>query len=91
MAQLKEYGMDLRVIRGNPTPEEVAALVAALVPRIRAGAPGLRAGAAGARTGAAAEPTRRMSPWQASGLPDTRGPASPRPVSGAWRASARPR
>jgi hypothetical protein len=56
MTQLKEYGMDLRVIRGEPTPEEVAALVAVLVPRLRAAA-------------APAGPTARPSRWRASAGP----------------------
>jgi hypothetical protein len=48
--------MELRVIRGDPTPEEVAALVAVLVPRVHGRA-------------VPAEPTPRPSRWQASARP----------------------
>ena len=65
----------LRVIRGVPTPEELAALVGVLA---------LRRGSAPAATRAT---TRAGGHWRASALPA----AGWRPGSGAWRASALPR
>jgi hypothetical protein len=66
----------LRVIRGDVTPEEIAALVAVL---------GARAGAAGA--GEPAAPARRSAWSDRSRL--QRAPL--RPAPGAWRRSALPR
>ena len=70
----------LRVVRGTPTPEELAALVLVLARRRGAGAGGPSRGAGGpsawvrtARPGAVT-----------AGLPIRRGPQ-------AWRASAQPR
>ena len=67
----------LQVVRGDATPEEIAALVAVLTARARP--------ATAARSGPA---TRRRSGWadRPAGLraPLPRGP-------GAWRAVARPR
>ncbi|MER7543670.1 acyl-CoA carboxylase subunit epsilon [Actinomadura sp.] len=72
----------LRIVRGDATPEEIAALVAVLTARARA--------AAAARDGAgAARPSRwadrsRLVRGTFAGDPGPRGP-------GAWRASALPR
>jgi hypothetical protein len=49
----------LRIVRGAPTPEELAAIVGVLLPRLRAVPP-------------AAE--RPESRWRASGLPPARRP-----------------
>ncbi|WP_018653534.1 acyl-CoA carboxylase subunit epsilon [Actinomadura flavalba] len=69
----------LRIVKGDPTPEEVAALVAVLTARARA--------AAAARADDAPRPVSRWS--DRSRL--VRG-AAPRPSGpGAWRASAQPR
>jgi hypothetical protein len=75
----------LRVVRGTPTPEELAALVLVFTLRRgpRSGAPG-----PGASTSGAAGP----SPWVLSARPGTAAgdlPAARGPR--AWRASAYPR
>jgi hypothetical protein len=66
----------LRVVRGEPTDEELAALVAVLTARVRAGA----------RTDARAAAPRRR--WR-EGVPMLR--SALHPGRGAWRASAGPR
>jgi hypothetical protein len=72
----------LRVIRGDATPEEIAALVAVVL-RARAGASG-----AGAGAGAGESAGSRRSAWSdRSRL--LRAPR--RPAPGAWRRSAFPR
>ncbi|MCP2335413.1 acyl-CoA carboxylase subunit epsilon [Actinomadura rupiterrae] len=69
----------LQIVRGEPSAEEVAALVAVLTARAQA--------AASARTGASdAAPASRWA--DRSRL--TRTPLPPRPGPGAWRASALP-
>ncbi|WP_141580993.1 acyl-CoA carboxylase subunit epsilon [Actinomadura sp. WMMA1423] len=73
----------LQVVRGDPSPEEVAALVAVLTARARA------AGASRAGAGAGAAPSRwadrtRLVRAALAGGPRPRGP-------GAWRASGLPR
>ncbi|HET8682235.1 MAG TPA: acyl-CoA carboxylase subunit epsilon [Micromonosporaceae bacterium] len=66
----------IRVERGTPTAEEVAALVGVLLLRRQAAAP--------------PQPPR-VSRWWASGLAGGRGPRSRlRPGPGAWRASGLP-
>ncbi|HLI37213.1 MAG TPA: acyl-CoA carboxylase subunit epsilon [Streptosporangiaceae bacterium] len=73
-------GAVLRVVRGDASPEEIAALVAALASR-------RTSGAAGPRTGeATAAPARPAWPDRARliGAPLVPGP-------GAWRRSALPR
>jgi hypothetical protein len=72
----------LRVVRGDATPAELAALVTVLAARA-AGA----ASAAGADTAQADEPPRR-SAWSDPSR-SLRQPLSPGP--GAWRAAALPR
>jgi hypothetical protein len=72
---------DLRVVRGAPTPEELAAIVGVLWSR-RAGA----VATAGAGAGPAA-PVGAVSRWRASALPHPGG--LPRPGRGAWVGSAR--
>ncbi|MBO0868981.1 MAG: acyl-CoA carboxylase subunit epsilon [Micromonosporaceae bacterium] len=67
----------LRVVRGTPTPEELAALVVAL--------------AVVAPPGGVAVPPVPRSRWRASAHPGSRGGADLRPGPGAWRASAQPR
>lgn len=69
----------LRVVKGEPTPEELAALVAVVTARAAAGA-----AAATAATG----PEDRASDW-ASYWRNVRRPLHPGP--GRWRASAHPR
>ncbi|GAA2301998.1 hypothetical protein GCM10010402_71180 [Actinomadura luteofluorescens] len=72
----------LRIVRGDPGPEEVAALVAVLT--ARAGA------AAAARDGAAPPPPSRWA--DRSRLVRTTLASGPRPRGpGAWRASGLPR
>ncbi|MEU8309000.1 acyl-CoA carboxylase subunit epsilon [Actinomadura sp. NPDC048955] len=72
----------LRIVRGDPGPEEVAALVAVLT--ARAGA------AAAARDGAAPPPPSRWA--DRSRLVRTTLAGAPRPRGpGAWRASGLPR
>lgn len=66
----------LRIVNGDPTPEEVAALVAVLSAR------------AAAAAAAAPEPTQRRSVWAAHER-RMRRPVHPAP--GGWRASAFPR
>jgi hypothetical protein len=78
----------LRVVRGDPSPEEVAALVAVLTARARAAAAS-RAAASRAGAGAGAAPSRwadrsRLVRAALAGAPRPRGP-------GAWRASGLPR
>jgi hypothetical protein len=66
----------LRVVRGSPTPEELAALVSAVRGRHRAGTPGrFAAGSAWARS---------ARPGHTGAIGTRRGPR-------AWRASALPR
>jgi hypothetical protein len=65
----------LRVVRGDPTPEELAALVAVVSARTAQTGPGV------ARAG------RRRSEWGAHYRKLT---ASPGPGPGAWRASGLP-
>ncbi|GAA4957371.1 hypothetical protein GCM10023224_49110 [Streptomonospora halophila] len=67
----------LRVVRGDPTPEEAAALVAVLTARARA--------ARAADGGPAAPPRSR---WREGSRLLGRPPA---PGPGAWRAAYRPR
>lgn len=68
----------VRVERGTPTPEEVAALVAAL-------------SATRARGGSAADPAGEMSAWARAARAGQRTPdALPPPGPGAWRLSALP-
>jgi acyl-CoA carboxylase epsilon subunit-like protein len=64
---------DLRVVRGTPTAEELAAIVGVLWSR--------------AAAVVAAPPPLAASRWRASALPHPRG--LPRPGRGAWSASAR--
>ena len=74
----------LQVVRGEPSPEEVAALVAVLTARARAHA---------AAAAAAADRDRRVSRW-ADRSRMLRGPVGegvPPRGPGAWRASAFPR
>jgi hypothetical protein len=67
-----EAGRFLQVVRGDPTPEEIAALVAVLTARARAAA-----GPGPERRSAWADPGRRLRPglhhgpgaWRASALP----------------------
>lgn len=65
----------LRVVRGSPTPEELAALVSVVRGRSRAGMPGaapvVSAWARSARPGLAAGLTAERGPraWRASSLP----------------------
>lgn len=66
-------GPDLRVVRGAPTPEELAAIVGVLWSR--------RAPAV-----AAAPPPVAVSRWRASALPHPGG--LPRPGRGAWNHAA---
>lgn len=68
-------GPTLRVIRGDATPEEIAALIAVVA-------------AANARGTAAEPPAPRMSAWRDPAR-RVRGPLPHGP--GAWRASALPR
>ncbi|WP_149259079.1 acyl-CoA carboxylase subunit epsilon [Actinomadura sp. K4S16] len=73
----------LRVVRGDPSPEELAALVAVLTARARAAA------ASRAAAGPGAPPSRwadrsRLVRAPLGGAPRPRGP-------GAWRASGLPR
>lgn len=68
-------GPTLRVIRGDATPEEIAALIAVVA-------------AANARATAAEPPAPRMSAWRDPAR-RVRGPLPHGP--GAWRASALPR
>ncbi|MFC4910565.1 acyl-CoA carboxylase subunit epsilon [Actinomadura gamaensis] len=72
-------GAFLRVVRGEPSAEEVAALVAVLTARAQA--------AAAARDGSSGG--RPPSRW-ADRSRLTRTPAPVRPGPGAWRASALP-
>lgn len=74
----------LQIVRGDPGPEEIAALVAVLTARARASTR-----AAAARDGGAARPSRwadrsRLVRGTGSGGPGPRRP-------GAWRASGLPR
>ncbi|MEV5569192.1 acyl-CoA carboxylase subunit epsilon [Spirillospora sp. NPDC052269] len=73
-----EGGAFLRIVRGDPSAEEVAALVAVLTARAQA--------AAAARDDAPGGP---VSHW-ADRSRLTRTPPPPRPGPGAWRASALP-
>ncbi|HEX6469902.1 MAG TPA: acyl-CoA carboxylase subunit epsilon [Streptosporangiaceae bacterium] len=73
----------LRVVRGEATSEDVAALVAVLAPRAAAGT-----GSAG-RPGAAPPAGRGRRTGWADRTYGLRAPLAPGP--GAWRASARPR
>jgi hypothetical protein len=68
----------LRIVRGTPTPEEVAALVGALLLRAR---PALDA------------PPVPLSAWRRSARPGAAGPSGRplRPEPDGWRHSARPR
>ncbi len=66
----------LRVVRGNPSPEEVAALVAVLTSRARALA-----------AATAPEPPGGFTPWRASALPRAGSGASRQ----GWRRSGLPR
>jgi len=68
----------VRVLRGAPTPEEVAALVAAVA----------LVGAAGSPGSAAGPESRRGSAWSA---PASRLRVPHRPAPGAWRSSVLPR
>ncbi|QKG25048.1 acyl-CoA carboxylase subunit epsilon [Actinomadura verrucosospora] len=72
----------LQVVRGDPSPEEVAALVAVLTARARAAA-AARDGAGEARPSRWADRTRLVRATVSGGLAP-RGP-------GAWRASGLPR
>ncbi len=67
----------LRVVRGTPTAEELAALVGVLVSRMRAGVSGPSTGPAPSR-------------WRASGLPRGSGRAALRAAPGGWHASGLP-
>lgn len=69
----------VRVVRGAPTTEEVAALVGAVLARGTTGVP------AASTPGRAGRGT--PSGWRMSALPV----APPRPGPGAWRASGLPR
>ncbi|MUL39682.1 acyl-CoA carboxylase subunit epsilon [Streptomonospora sp. PA3] len=71
----------LRVVRGDPAPEEAAALVAVLTARARA-ARAARAAARGDEEGPPPSGWRDRS--RLLGLPPAPGP-------GAWRAACRPR
>jgi hypothetical protein len=68
----------LRIVRGSPTPEEVAALVGALLSRVRP-----------ADDAPPAPPTA----WRRSARPGAVGPSGlpPRPERDGWRRSAFPR
>ncbi|HEU5156334.1 MAG TPA: acyl-CoA carboxylase subunit epsilon [Streptosporangiaceae bacterium] len=91
--------MNLQIVRGDATPEEIAALVAVLTARARRaavarGSPGeqaagssWRGGAAAVRAGVGGSARPRATTWadRSRGL---RVPIAPGP--GAWRASARP-
>jgi hypothetical protein len=68
----------LRIVRGTPTPEEVAALVGALLLRARP---------------AADTPPAPPSPWRRSARPGAVGPTGlpVRPERNGWRHSALPR
>ncbi|WP_256840896.1 acyl-CoA carboxylase epsilon subunit [Ornithinimicrobium cryptoxanthini] len=74
-AATEEASPVLRVVSGNPTPEEVAALMAVLA-----------AAGSGADTGGTAA-RRRPSLWSASART---APPRPTPGHGAWRASGLP-
>lgn len=58
----------LRILRGTPTAEEVAALVGALLPRLRPAPPDPPA-AGRSRWRESALPGARPASWKASGLP----------------------
>ncbi|WP_020576842.1 acyl-CoA carboxylase subunit epsilon [Actinopolymorpha alba] len=68
----------LRVVKGNPTPEEFAALVAVVSARLR-----------GAESAQPQQGRPRSQPGWAAYWRRTRTPLRPSP--GAWRASALPR
>ncbi|MDL4814739.1 acyl-CoA carboxylase subunit epsilon [Actinomadura opuntiae] len=71
----------LQVVRGDPSPEEIAALVAVLTARARAAAAARSGGER--RTSRWADRSRLVRATASGGLP----PRAP----GAWRASAQPR
>ncbi|WP_121433680.1 acyl-CoA carboxylase subunit epsilon [Actinomadura pelletieri] len=73
----------LQVVRGDPGPEEIAALVAVLTARARAAAAARNAANRASRPSRWADRTRLVRATGADG-PRPRGP-------GAWRASALPR
>ena len=70
----------VRLVRGAPTPEELAALVGVVVARSRPAA-------------LAATPSAGPSPWLRLSRPGAVGPSGipARPGATAWRLSARPR
>lgn len=71
----------LRIVRGDPSAEEVAALVAVLTARAQAAASARRDGASGGAPASRWADRSRL----------TRTPVPARPGPGAWRASALPR
>ncbi|HEY8479728.1 MAG TPA: acyl-CoA carboxylase subunit epsilon [Spirillospora sp.] len=76
----------LRIVRGDPDPEEIAALVTVLTARARAAAAardGARSGAGGRRPSRWSDRSRLMRTPLTGGF----GPRG----AGAWRASALPR
>jgi acyl-CoA carboxylase epsilon subunit len=87
--------VNLQIVRGDASPEEIAALVAVLTARARrvAAAEARAAGAGGAAERSASGP----GPWRGTGrraawADRSRGLRAPLTHGhGAWRASARPR
>ncbi|MFS2293333.1 MAG: acyl-CoA carboxylase subunit epsilon [Actinomadura sp.] len=73
----------LQIVRGDPGPEEIAALVAVLTARARAAAAARERGGRGGRPSRWADRARLVRGSFAGGLPP-RG-------AGAWRASGLPR
>lgn len=73
-----EQGPRLRIVKGDATPEEIAALVAVLTARAQAAAAAASASAAGRRRGSSWADRRRLV---RAAVPHG---------SGAWRASAWP-
>jgi hypothetical protein len=88
--------VNLQIVRGDATPEEIAALVAVLT--ARAGRAGRAARAAATGTGAGEPPTGAADSWRrrtartAAWADRSRGMRAPLTHGpGAWRSSARPR
>jgi hypothetical protein len=75
----------LRIVRGNPTPEELAVVTAVVAAASAGGA--ASAGATASAGGAARVPAEaRRGRWNDPGAAHRR---AIRPAAGAWRASAR--